>query len=47
MESQRMGRTEHFAEVVFSADQRVGAVVEAVVSGVEGGKLLGCPRVDK
>ncbi|MCC5986057.1 MAG: tRNA (N(6)-L-threonylcarbamoyladenosine(37)-C(2))-methylthiotransferase MtaB [Pararhodobacter sp.] len=40
MESARMGRTEQFAEVVFGTDQPVGAVVEAVIAGVEGERLV-------
>ena len=40
MEAARRGRTEGFAEVVFGADQAVGAVVEAEIAGVEGERLV-------
>ena len=39
MESARMGRTEQFAEVDFSADQPEGQIVDAVISGFAGGRL--------
>ncbi|WP_334064873.1 tRNA (N(6)-L-threonylcarbamoyladenosine(37)-C(2))-methylthiotransferase MtaB [Limimaricola cinnabarinus] len=39
MESSRMGRTEHFAEVDFAADQPEGRIVEAVITGVSGARL--------
>ena len=40
MEGARMGRTEGFAEVDFGADQPEGRIVEAVILGVQGGRLL-------
>lgn len=40
METPRLGRTEGFAEVVFSADQPVGGIVTARIAGVEGERLL-------
>ncbi|RME18015.1 MAG: tRNA (N(6)-L-threonylcarbamoyladenosine(37)-C(2))-methylthiotransferase MtaB [Alphaproteobacteria bacterium] len=40
MENPRMGRTEHFAEVVFAADRPEGQIVSARITGVEGGRLL-------
>jgi len=40
MESERLGRTEQFAEVAFAAPQPVGAVVEARVAGHRDGRLL-------
>ncbi len=40
MESPRMGRTEQFAEVHFSADQPEGSIVQAVISGRDGINLL-------
>ncbi len=33
MESPRMGRTEHFAEVTFSSDQPVGQIIRAPITG--------------
>ena len=39
-ESSRMGRTEQFAEVRFSADQPEGQVVEACIAGHDGRALL-------
>jgi threonylcarbamoyladenosine tRNA methylthiotransferase MtaB len=39
MESAVMGRTEQFAEVRFADPQPVGAIVGAVISGVDGGCL--------
>lgn len=39
MERPRMGRTEGFAEVDFSTDQEVGAIIPARVIGVEAGRL--------
>jgi threonylcarbamoyladenosine tRNA methylthiotransferase MtaB len=39
MESTRMGRTAQFAEVVFDADQRVGALVAAAITGQDGTQL--------
>lgn len=40
MEHPRMGRTEQFTEVRFSADQPEGAIVSAVISGRDGDHLL-------
>jgi len=40
MEAARMGRTEQFAEVAFAADQPVGQIVRARVSGTAGGQLV-------
>ena len=40
MESPRMGRTEHFAEADFASDQPEGRIVEAVISGVSGNRLV-------
>jgi len=40
MESPRMGRTEHFAPVHFSADRPVGVIVEAAIKGREEEALL-------
>ncbi|MDT0681265.1 tRNA (N(6)-L-threonylcarbamoyladenosine(37)-C(2))-methylthiotransferase MtaB [Roseicyclus sp. F158] len=40
MENARMGRTEQFAEVLFSEDRPVGDIVPATVSGHEGTQLL-------
>ncbi|WP_116085177.1 tRNA (N(6)-L-threonylcarbamoyladenosine(37)-C(2))-methylthiotransferase MtaB [Tropicimonas sp. IMCC34011] len=40
MENARMGRTEQFAEVLFSEDRPVGDIVSATVSGHEGTQLL-------
>ncbi len=40
MESPRLGRTEHFAQVTFAADQPVGQIVPARVSGVNAGRLV-------
>ncbi|MCZ4261440.1 tRNA (N(6)-L-threonylcarbamoyladenosine(37)-C(2))-methylthiotransferase MtaB [Limimaricola sp. G21655-S1] len=39
MESPRMGRTEHFAEVDFASDQPEGRIVEATITGVSGTRL--------
>ena len=39
MEGPRMGRTEAFAEVDFGTDQPEGQIVEALILGVEGGRL--------
>ena len=39
-EGPRLGRTEGFAEVDFGADQPEGRVVEAVIRGVAGGRLV-------
>ena len=40
MEGARMGRTEGFAEVAFDADQPEGQIVQAVIKGVRGGRLV-------
>jgi threonylcarbamoyladenosine tRNA methylthiotransferase MtaB len=40
MESPRMGRTEQFAEVAFAEDRPTGGLVEAVIRGAGGGRLL-------
>jgi len=39
MESPRLGRTEQFAEVAFTADQPVGQIVRAQISGISGDRL--------
>ncbi len=39
MESPRMGRTEQFTEVVFSADRPEGRIVEATITGTSGQAL--------
>ena len=39
-EGPRIGRTEGFAEVAFRVDQPEGQIVEAVISGVAGGRLM-------
>ena len=39
MEGPRLGRTEQFAEVAFGADRPAGAILEAAIRGVEGGRL--------
>ncbi|WPY93560.1 tRNA (N(6)-L-threonylcarbamoyladenosine(37)-C(2))-methylthiotransferase MtaB [Limimaricola variabilis] len=39
MESPRMGRTEHFAEVDFGDDRPEGRIVEALITGVSGARL--------
>jgi threonylcarbamoyladenosine tRNA methylthiotransferase MtaB len=39
-EGPRMGRTEGFAEVDFGADQPEGTIIQAVIRGVTGGRLL-------
>jgi threonylcarbamoyladenosine tRNA methylthiotransferase MtaB len=39
-EGPRMGRTDGFAEVDFGTDQPEGRVVEAVINGVAGGRLV-------
>ncbi|SMY06996.1 tRNA (N(6)-L-threonylcarbamoyladenosine(37)-C(2))-methylthiotransferase MtaB [Flavimaricola marinus] len=41
MESPRMGRTEHFAEVHFDADQPEGQIVATTIRGTDGDHLLG------
>ena len=40
MEGPRMGRTEGFAEVDFEKDQPEGRIVEALILGVQGGRLV-------
>ncbi len=40
MESPRLGRTEHFAQVTFGTDQPVGQIVPARISGVNAGRLV-------
>ena len=40
MESPMMGRTEQFAEVRFAQPQAEGAIVSAVITGVDGDRLL-------
>ncbi len=39
-EGQRIGRTEQFAEVVFSADQPEGAILDLSIRGQDGARLL-------
>ena len=41
IENPHMGRTEGFAEVAFSAPQPVGQIVDAEITGVHGGQLVG------
>ncbi|MEO0862217.1 MAG: tRNA (N(6)-L-threonylcarbamoyladenosine(37)-C(2))-methylthiotransferase MtaB [Pseudomonadota bacterium] len=43
METPRMGRTEHFAEVRFEQDQPVGQIVPTHVTARQGTHLLGVP----
>jgi threonylcarbamoyladenosine tRNA methylthiotransferase MtaB len=38
-ETPRMGRTEQFTEVAFTADQPEGVILEAVVTGQSAGRL--------
>jgi threonylcarbamoyladenosine tRNA methylthiotransferase MtaB len=40
MESQRMGRTTQFAEVLFGANQPVGQIVTAKVTGSANNQLI-------
>jgi threonylcarbamoyladenosine tRNA methylthiotransferase MtaB len=40
METPRTGRTEQFAEVALAADHAPGALIEAHIAGVAGGRLL-------
>ena len=40
MENPRMGRTEHFAEVVFDNDQTEGDIVSATIKGFANGQLV-------
>ena len=40
LESPRMGRTEQFTEVDFAADQPEGQIVQAVIRGASGARLL-------
>ncbi|MEL6608825.1 MAG: tRNA (N(6)-L-threonylcarbamoyladenosine(37)-C(2))-methylthiotransferase MtaB [Pseudomonadota bacterium] len=39
MESARMGRTEHFTEVSFAADQAVGQIIPTQIAGIDGTQL--------
>jgi threonylcarbamoyladenosine tRNA methylthiotransferase MtaB len=39
LEGPRLGRTEQFAEVAFSHDGAPGAIVDALIQGVEAGRL--------
>jgi threonylcarbamoyladenosine tRNA methylthiotransferase MtaB len=41
METDRMGRTEQFTEVVLDSDQPVGAIVDARITGFRNGQLVG------
>ena len=43
MESPRMRRTEHFAEVLFDSDQPVGAILPARITGRDGTALRAVP----
>jgi threonylcarbamoyladenosine tRNA methylthiotransferase MtaB len=43
MESQRMGRTAQFAEVVFDSDQPTGQIVTACVTGHNATQLMARP----
>ncbi len=43
METPRMGRTPHFAEVVFDSDQPVGQIVRARITGQAGNRLVAIP----
>lgn len=40
LESSRMGRTEQFTEVEFTADQPEGQIISAIIRGVSGERLL-------
>ena len=40
LESPRMGRTEQFTEVEFTADQPEGQIISALIRGVSGERLL-------
>ena len=40
MESPRMGRTKHFAEVIFDTDHRPGEIVEARITGTTQTQLM-------
>jgi threonylcarbamoyladenosine tRNA methylthiotransferase MtaB len=40
MENPRMGRTPHFAEVVFDTDQPVGQIVQARITGQDSAQLI-------
>ncbi|MGB3553067.1 MAG: tRNA (N(6)-L-threonylcarbamoyladenosine(37)-C(2))-methylthiotransferase MtaB [Jannaschia sp.] len=46
MESPRMGRTEHFAEVFFAEDQSEGRVLRTRIAGIEEQRLTGSPIQD-
>ena len=39
MESERMGRTEQFAEVALSSDRTVGEIFPVKISGIADGRL--------
>ncbi len=41
MEAPRLGRTEHFSEVAFDADQPVGRIVSSAIVGHDGQRLRG------
>ena len=43
MENPRMGRTEHFAEVIFDSDQPVGQIIRARILGQDGNQLVAAP----
>ena len=44
VEGPRIGRTEHFAEVVFDEDRPVGRIVEAAIAGRDGARLRAAPQ---
>ena len=44
VEGPRIGRTEHFAEVVFAEDRPVGRIVEAAIAGRDGARLRAAPQ---
>jgi threonylcarbamoyladenosine tRNA methylthiotransferase MtaB len=44
-EGPRLGRTEQFTEVAFSADQPEGTILTATITGQSAGRLLACPRI--
>ena len=46
MESPRMGRTEHFAEVLFDSDQPVGQIIRARITGQQGHSLRAAPLAE-
>ncbi len=41
MEGPRLGRTEQFTEITFASDQPEGQIVDALVRGIEGERLIG------